>query len=179
MATDWTAEGYFMQYHDNETNAHKFYHVYVLTNDTLGDYRVLYQWGRIGTNGSTNFKMCSSQMQAVSLAQKRVAQKLAKGYEHDEGWKALTESQLAGLLPSTGVNIHHSTERNASDGVSFDEMATLVDDVLKKSTGVEKPDVEVLVEAAQMNAKFATLREQFEQVESTVEFVNTAVRSRL
>jgi hypothetical protein len=82
------------------------------------------------------------------------------------------------VLSLAGVNTR-AVPVPEGEGVTFEEMATLVDSVLTKSVGQEKPDVDVLVEAAQMNAKFAALRAQFENAESTVEYVNTAVRSRM
>jgi predicted DNA-binding WGR domain protein len=60
----WRVKEYSMEYNDAETNSHKFYTVYVLANDELNDYRVLYHWGRLGTNGSTNFKMFGSEHEA-------------------------------------------------------------------------------------------------------------------
>jgi arabinogalactan endo-1,4-beta-galactosidase len=124
--------------------------------------------------------MFGSEHEAANVANGRVNQKLNKGYATTApGWMDLDPNGISGVLSLAGVNTRAAVPVPEGEGVTFEEMATLVDDVLKKSTGVEKPDVEVLVEAAQMNAKFATLREQFEQVESTVEFVNTAVRSRM
>lgn len=174
----WTARACELRFVDPETNSNKFYRISVLNNPETGDHRVVYQWGRVGSTGQSSFKMYTSDDVAMRNAEHRYFQKARKGYEEAAPWGQIAPTDF--LLSQAGVNLYAAhQEAEMSDGVSFDEMGTLVGHLLTKAVGAENDTVDVMVEAATMNAKFSQLREQFENMESEVEFVNTAVRSRL
>jgi len=174
----WTARACELRFVDPDSNANKFYRISVLRNDTNGDYRVVYQWGRVGASGQTSFKMYTNEGTAQINAEHRCSQKLRKGYEVTYDWTDVNPNDF--LLSAAGVNLYVMQQPvEVSDGVSFEEMETLVQDILAKAVTAENDTVDVMVEAATMNAKFAKLREQFQDAESSVEFVNNAVRARL
>jgi predicted DNA-binding WGR domain protein len=170
-----------MEYHDSDANSHKFYEIAVLSNDTLGDYRVVTRYGRVGSSGQSGSKMLSSQAHAQDYASRRATSKVNKGYNSvTNGWEDMGPNALRNFLQLAGVNTRINTQViNDDEGVTFDEMATLVGSLLTQAVGKDNDAGDVIVAAATMNAKMAVLREQFEDLESEVEFVNTAVRSRI
>lgn len=182
MSNEWSGHYTTLTYVDPETNANKFYRIAIISNDVLGDHRVVYQWGRAGSTGQSSFKMYSTQVVAQNHANHRYNLKVRKGYADGGTWEALEPNMLRDMLGMGGVNTNTSVGpvvATEDGGVTFDEMGTLVGELLTAAVTKENDTVDVVVEAATMNAKFAQLREQFENIESEVEFVNTAVRSRL
>jgi len=177
----WEVDGQFMlEYRDLETNSDKFYEITILVNQSQADYRVVYRWGRRHSTGQTSFKIAGNIDHARSLAQHRHNQKVGKGYAPVPG-RTFNQEPTPWLLERAGVNLYTAAAVNVDEGVSFEEMGTLVAGLLTKAVNGsgDEETVDVMVEAATMNAKFAVLRAQFESVQSEVEFVNTAVRSRL
>jgi len=181
---DWQGSTCLLEYRDPASNSDKFYRISILWNDLNNDARVVFQYGRNGTNGQASFKMCGSRIAAEQIANRRFDQKRNKGYIIADLWTPIgvDSSAMRHYLQLAGVNTNGGPVEVVQDGegVTFDEMGTLVQNLLTKAVQKDQNDtVDVMVEAATVNAKFAQLREQFENIESEVEFVNTAVRSRL
>jgi predicted DNA-binding WGR domain protein len=181
MSNDnWRGNIIGMEYHDNDANSHKFYQVAVLCNDALGDYRVVTRYGRVGSNGQSGSKIVMNEAMAQNYASRRADAKVSKGYNVvSAGWEDMGPNQLRNFLQDAGVNTRIQPQVTTDEGVTFDEMSTLVGSLLTQAVGKDNDAGDVIVAAATMNAKMATLREQFEDLESEVEFVNTAVRSRI
>lgn len=180
MIDGWQSERFELVYDDPAENSHKFYIVTRFWNHSINDYRVLFEYGRKGSLGQSTFKICVTEGNMCDIANRRVDSKLRKGYVGG-GWTS------AGLhrskLNRIGINTFIAPTPVDADadeaGVTFEQMADVVGALLSKAVEKDNDTVDVMVEAAQMNAKFATLRAQFDDVKSQVEFTNSAVRARL
>lgn len=182
MSNDqWRGTVIGLEYHDPDANSHKFYNVAILCNDTLGDYRVVTRYGRVGSNGQCGSKMVSSQAHADHYAHRRADSKMNKGYVVvSNGWEVMRENMLRNYLHDAGVNTRVQPKVVIDDeGVTFDEMSKMVDGLLSAAVAQDADPGDVIVAASTVNAKFAVLREQVEDLEAQIEFANTAVRSRL
>lgn len=180
----WHGSVVSLEYRDPEANSSKFYQISVLENETLGDYRVLTQYGRIGSTGQSGFKMARSGPLAHHMGTTRQAQKERKGYQVvSNGWEDIdSENALKNLLRLAGVNTNALTTEDLGpeeEGVTFSEMESMLDNLITTATRENIDPGDVAVETATINAKFAVLREQFDDLESQVEFANTIARSRL
>jgi predicted DNA-binding WGR domain protein len=179
MSEVWKGHSVELHYVDPDSNSNKFYRITTLHKGVNGsDFRVLYQWGRIGSVGQSSFKMFNSVEHMTHTANRRQQQKMAKGYVMAaEGFPS--SHNLDRLLRLAGVNTEEGESPADSDGVTFDEMSNMVQQLLSTATGEITDVADVAVETAQMNAKFESLRRRYEAVQSDVEFVNAAVRSRM
>lgn len=179
----WHGSVVYLEYRDPEANSSKFYQISVLENEVLGDYRVLTQYGRIGSAGQSGFKMARSGALAHHMAGIRQTQKERKGYQvASNGWEDITsENTLKNMLRLAGVNTNAGPApvEEPEEGVTFGEMESMLDNLITTATRENIDPGDVAVETATINAKFAMLREQFDDLESQVEFANTIARSRL
>ena len=69
----------FLQRFDDQKNLARFYEVDVCRT-LLGDWAVVYRWGRIGTHGRTQQDWFSSAVEADEAHLERVKQKKKRGY---------------------------------------------------------------------------------------------------
>jgi predicted DNA-binding WGR domain protein len=177
----WQGKHCYVTYKDPDANADKWYEAVVLWNDALGDNRVVFRWGRYGAKGSSKSSIFPNSAHAEYEANKQINAKLRKGYEWAQVWETLDPEELLEVLQIAGVNtnIEVIPKITVDGGVTFEEMSTLVGNLLTNAIGKDNDAGDVAVEAATVNAKFAVLREQYENLQSEVEFVNTAVRSRM
>ena len=68
----------YLELSDPATGSHKFYEL------TVDDNAVTVRFGRIGTAGQTQTQSYSSAEEALKAANKKVSEKLEKGYQHAE-----------------------------------------------------------------------------------------------
>ena len=71
----------YLEYHNEAENSHKFWTAHVI--DGIPPYAsgVKTTYGRIGSNGQVNTKYFDTEEEAAGYLDKKISQKLAKGYK--------------------------------------------------------------------------------------------------
>lgn len=177
----WTCRETHTEFVDAETNSSKFYDVRILCNEQEMDYRVLTTWGRIGTSGTSKVTLMSSRDEAFRWADRRIGQKLNKGYNlvHAED-----RAVSPWMLIDAGVNLHAQVNRtnvHGGVGVTLVEMRDLVESTLDMAInreGTPNP-VDAAFAAARMNEKLSVLRTQMDEIAAQAEYANAAVHARV
>jgi predicted DNA-binding WGR domain protein len=71
----------YLEYHNDAENSHKFYLINV--TDGIGSYEsgIKTTYGRIGSNGHVRTKYFETEGEAIAYKNKKISQKIQKGYK--------------------------------------------------------------------------------------------------
>jgi predicted DNA-binding WGR domain protein len=159
-------------------SSYKFYRVYQVHDADAGDFRVLYQWGRIGANGQTKTELFRSFGEMTNAALDKLNQKLNKGYEqsHHRDYDVVPPD----VLRVAAVNERSRAEAEAK--VSSDPFAKAVvqvDKAMRLATGTPNDQAAAVVITRSLHGTLTELRNRLTQLEGSVELVDTVLASRL
>ncbi len=163
------------RYDDDYSNSHKFYRAYALSNEEENDYRVLFNWGRVGTNGQFQVQVATSGYDAKCRAESKIEDKERKGY-------AITRNDSLEVVPNdllerAGVNVRsEATARTVSE---FDTFTSEVDTAIRYATGDTSSQVKAVVMARDLESKLTALRVKVMEAESRMETVQMLLSVRL
>jgi len=181
-----------VRYNDTYANSHKFYRVYVLTDDATNDYRVLFQWGRIGSKGQSKMQICQSAKEAEWAAREKIHSKEAKGYEPhipssvSKGYFQTSTVVDPALLLDAGVNTFEAAKSAPKPVTPEDSMETITaalvasltvdaDRAVRLATGTPDDQATAVVIARKLDEKLNALRTAVDEAEARVEVVNILI----
>lgn len=163
-----------LRYQEGRSN--KFYRVTILSEVQTLDYRVLTQWGRIGSEGQEHVELFTTEGSAVEFYRKRIDEKERKGYWlHDA--QAFLDPTPA-LLEKAGVRwgvVTPATIAAPTDGL-VDKAAGLLADISDANRGVAKLDLSTMMDRYEELVKASEdLETQAAEAKAAVDMALTAV----
>lgn len=165
-----------------EGRSFKFYRVYEIYDADVGDFRVLFQWGRIGTAGQSKVEITGTgapgtthgQASMKALALDKLESKRRKGYEHT--WYREFDTVSPDVLRLAGVN--ERSQQQAQTQVDTNPLvkATVtLDAALRLATGTPAQQAEAAVMAKGLHETLDALRGEITQLEGGVEIVDMMI----
>jgi predicted DNA-binding WGR domain protein len=173
----FTAERTLLRYIDIDIDrsSDKFYVVYVIHRD--GDehnHRVLYNWGRSGTNGQWKLEVYANFADAEVAARRKIMDKRAKGY------KVVIDAQNMPVVPYD-ILIHAGWSPNGRSEVELTEdpareISLAAEGVIRMlTTGCEIPDAVIATKS--LHDQLDALRIKVLQAEGQIEVVDMLLQS--
>lgn len=153
--------------------SYKFYRVYEIWDDDARDYRVLFQWGRIGTTGQSKVEI-TGEHSMTALAYDKRGEKLKKGYE--QRWHREYDVVPPDVLKLAGVNERSQQQAQAQvDTNPFVKATVTLDAAMRLATGTPAQQAEAAVMAKGLHDTLDTLRTEIAQLEGGVEIVDMMI----
>lgn len=174
----YTAEMTEVRYEDHTANSHKFYRAYVLVDLDQNDYRVLFNWGRIGAKGQFKVQTCYGPQDAYEMASGKLYDKKRKGYE-DHATRELSVVP-DDLLREAGVN--EAAREAAMQALSRDPFASLeagTDRLIRLVTGPAEVQGEAITLKATLDDQLIALRTRLMQAEGSLELATDVLSMKL
>lgn len=174
----YTAEMTEVRYEDRTANSHKFYRAYVLVDLDNNDYRVLFNWGRIGAKGQFKVQTCYGPQDAYEMASGKIYDKKRKGYEpHAERELSVVPDDL---LREAGVN--EAARAATAARMSVDPFARIeadTDRLIRLVTGPAEVQADAITLKGDLDAQLKELRTRLMQAEGSLELATDVLSMKL
>lgn len=163
-----------VRYDDNYANSHKFYRTYALQDEETGDYRLLLNWGRIGSTGQ--FKLVVYPYPCQSAAREKIAEKTRKGYVcvREESKLSIVPEDI---LLAAGINVRSVPKEDGKD--SFAAVIADVDTAIRLASGPTDDQVQAVVMCRSLTDRLNLLHEEFTDAQSRLEMAQMLVTHRV
>lgn len=162
--------------------SHKFYRVTVIQNDAhSGDYRVLFQWGRVGATGQSSLMQLPTQEQAYNVGQKKINEKLGKGYVTKHGWEDLREVPQD-LLMAAGINTSTPTVVGTPVEISLPAFAAFTSEVgrvRRLAMGSHAQCAQAIVERTGLREQLKGLQDYVTRASGELDFVEDVIAMQM
>jgi predicted DNA-binding WGR domain protein len=169
----YTATYELLTKRDEDRNSDKFYRSYVLHNSETGDWRVLFNWGRNGTNGQFQVVTASGKTNAVMISMRKIDSKLRAGYT------VVSNGEMSAvaddLLDHAGVNVRSQPPNiGLAERISIDS-----DRAIRLLTGPKEVQVEAIALAKSLRVSLDLLRKTVLESEGRVDLVQELLASKV
>lgn len=146
----------------------KFYEIYALANMELKDYRLLTRFGPRNTqgNGSKDVASFSSLYELARTAQKKLKEKLRKGYRNDDHFATLSPREIA---QAAGINARVITKYADNDYIAALREAPQTLNRLVVA-GSQRELGDITVQLATARAQRAVIQEFIDAMDGQIEF---------
>lgn len=167
-----------VRYVDPSANSSKFYRAYALSAEDGSDFRVLYNWGRIGAKGQFSQAIMPTEDAAMSAAAGKIMDKERKGYDG----RSIRELRVVpdDLLEQAGVSSNARSQ--AAAALSKDPFASLeagTDRLIRLVTGPADVQSEAIMLKRTLDDQLAALRNRLTQAEGSLELAADVLSMKL
>lgn len=166
--------GHLWELRYTEGSSFKFYRVYTIENAEAGDYRVLFQWGRIGTRGQSKVETFSSPGAMTTLAVEKRDEKRRKGYEivHQSALQFVPPD----VLKAAAVNERYQVQsQQVVDTNLIAAMMSKLDGAVRLATGTTDDQAQAVVVSQDLRSNLDDLRKQVLELEAGVEVLDDLI----
>jgi predicted DNA-binding WGR domain protein len=153
--------------------SNKFYRIYRIVDVHAGMYYVLLNWGRWGATGQFKTETFSDEEGMRFFGTRKIAEKLAKGYEH------IRETELpivpADLLDRLSANLPTDVTPEVAAVDLFASFAGDADRLVRMVTGPAELSADAVVLHADLKSRLAELSRRLEESTGQLEFIEDII----
>jgi predicted DNA-binding WGR domain protein len=161
-----------------EHGSSKFYRVYEMWDEDSADRRVLFQWGKIGSNGQSKVEVVSYIDEGAEVAEKKLNEKYRKGYQI--AWSREFETVPPAVLQLAAVNERSTLQEEQR--VELDPFARAsadIDKAIRLATGDAAAHAEAVVISKSLHVTLDNLHAQLTSMQGQVEMVDALILHKL